>query len=127
MTGAEPDPIEAALAFVGAINAADADTLAALMTDDFIFIDYLGNEFVGRESMRDGFRRYFEQYPGYHVEVEQALACGDSGALLVGRARRSHLGPELEESSTLAWLAEVAGGRVAVWRIFAPPEVIAGD
>lgn len=127
MTDTEPDPIEAALAFVAAINAADADSLAALMTDDFVFVDYGGNEFGGRASMRDGFRRYFEQYPGYRIDVQETLLCGDSAVLLVGRVRRSHLGSQVEESAILAWLAELVGGRIAAWRIFAPPEVVAGD
>lgn len=127
MNGSDNGPVEVALAFVTAINAADADSLAALMTEGFVFVDYCGNEFVGRTAMRDGFRRYFEQYPGYRIDVEQALVGGDSGALLIGRTRRSHLDPETESASTIAWLAEIEDGRVAVWRIFAPPAVASGD
>jgi uncharacterized protein (TIGR02246 family) len=119
----EPDTVATVNDFIARINAADADGLAALMTDDFTFVDYFGDEFAGRDVMRDGFRRYFEQYPGYRIVTEQVLVCGAADVLVIGRAVNSHI-PAAQADSALAWHAIVREDLVAVWRIFAPAELV---
>jgi ketosteroid isomerase-like protein len=52
-------PVEAILAFFDAINQHDPDKLAALMTENRVFIDSLGASVQGREQMRIGWRGYF--------------------------------------------------------------------
>ena len=47
---------ETVLALFDAINRHDPDALAALMTQDHVFIDGLGNSVHGRETMRAGWR-----------------------------------------------------------------------
>ena len=41
-------PVEVAVEFLGAINSRDPDKIAALMTQDHIFVDSLGHAFQGR-------------------------------------------------------------------------------
>src|SRR4249920_2422600 len=52
-------PVDTVLAFLEQINARNMDGLCALMTDDHIFLDGLGNRMQGRESMRKGWAEYF--------------------------------------------------------------------
>ena len=47
-------PIDTVLAFLGCINERDVDKLAALMTEDHVFVDSLGKAVRTREKMRAG-------------------------------------------------------------------------
>ena len=46
------EPVAVVLVFLDAINARDVDKLCALMSEDHIFVDGLGNQVRGKESMR---------------------------------------------------------------------------
>src|SRR5262249_20121567 len=56
---------ETVQAFVDCINAHNVDGLAALMSDDHLFIDAHGNKVRGREAMTAGWYGYFEWFPDY--------------------------------------------------------------
>ncbi len=58
-------PIETVLAFLERIIELDADKLAALMAEDHVFIDSLGQTVRTREKMRAGWRAYFAFCPDY--------------------------------------------------------------
>ena len=60
-------PVDTVLAFLEQINARNVDGLCALMTDDHVFLDGLGNRMQGRESMRKGWAEYFRMFPDYRV------------------------------------------------------------
>ena len=45
-------PVDTVLAFLEQINARNVDGLCALMTDDYVILNGLGNRMQGRESMR---------------------------------------------------------------------------
>jgi ketosteroid isomerase-like protein len=70
-------PVETLLAFFNAINQQDPDQLAALMTEDHVFIDALGNSVRGRENMRAGWRGYFAMCPDYRVSHEDIFHHGN--------------------------------------------------
>ena len=60
------EPLEVAMDFIKRINAGNVDAICELMTDGHIFQDALGERFMGREKMRQGWRAYFQavaQYP----------------------------------------------------------------
>ena len=42
-------PIDTALRFVDRINTRDDEGLSRLMTDDFVFVDYGGSRYPGRD------------------------------------------------------------------------------
>ena len=119
-------PTDLAHAFVGRINAHDADGLARLMTEDFVFTDYTGQRQTSREVMRDAFGRYFESCLEYRIHVAQVLLSGSDSALIFGHVTGSHLGEEIEKRGMLAWKAEVRDGLVAEWRIYANPAALRG-
>ena len=50
------DPLEIAMDFIKRINAGSADAVCEMMTADHIFQDALGERFIGRDKMREGWR-----------------------------------------------------------------------
>lgn len=117
-----PDtPLEAALAFVVAINAGDLTALRDLMTEDHTFTDPLGNNFSGAEAMISGWRDFLHAFPEYRIDIRHTV----SDAIFVGlfgRAsgkRRTGASVSAESwSVSAAWLVEVESGRVRHWTVF---------
>jgi ketosteroid isomerase-like protein len=111
---------EVVLAFVEAINRGDLDRLAAMMADGFEFVDVLGR----RDGVATGMEKrafwdgYLSAFPAYRIRVRHLLSSGDEIAV-IGTTRRSHVPPEIELQSTLAWVARVADGLITHWRIYA--------
>ena len=116
-------PLEVADEFLNAINRHDVAALAALMTEDHLFVDSLGNEMRGRDTMRAGWRGYFAFCPDYSVAREHAIADGPRVALF-GKAGGTisdagKLVPDNAWSIPAAWLAVIEGGLVREWRVYA--------
>jgi len=76
------------LAFVGAINAGNANALRALMTEDHTFTDARGNSFSGAEKMLSGWQHFFHVYPDYRINIKHTFADGNQRGALRGRRRR---------------------------------------
>jgi ketosteroid isomerase-like protein len=81
-------PVDAVLAFLEQINAGTVDGLCALMTEDHLFVDGLGNRMQGRESMRKGWAGYLRMFPDYRVSHADVFSQGDVVATF-GSAGRS--------------------------------------
>jgi ketosteroid isomerase-like protein len=115
--------VEAVLRFLDAINQRDADKLAALMTDDHVFIDSLGQSVAGRESMRQGWLAYYSFCPDYWVAHEEIFPSGNLVAVFGAAggtiAKGGKLSPENAWRISAAWLARVEGNRVKQWRVYA--------
>ena len=62
-------PLEVADAFVAAINSAEVNRLAGLMTPKHMFVDADGSEHVGRDQMKSGWQEYFDLVPDFQIEV----------------------------------------------------------
>jgi uncharacterized protein (TIGR02246 family) len=114
---------EIALKFVEKINSQDADGLSKLMTEDFIFVDYEGEAYEGREVMREGFAEYFRSYPEYRISVERVCVSGADVAF-IAKTAGSHVSPDLEKDETLIFIAQVRDGLVAGWRIYTDLEYV---
>ena len=102
--------------FAAAINAHDVPALAALMAEDHMFVDSLGNRVQGRAAMEAGWRGYFGMCPDYSlradtvmVDGETVLAAGEAGGTIDG----------VTWHIPAAWKALVHDGKVAEWRVFA--------
>ncbi len=118
-----------ALEFVDRINRRDVDLLCELMTDDHRFIDSDGTLILShRESMRGGWRGYYEMVPDYRIDIEETIDSGNV-VVLLGIASGTfavdgELVPENRWKTPAAWKAVVRDDRVAEWRIWADPEPI---
>jgi len=100
-----------ALRFVERINAHDIDGLTALLAPDHRFIDSLGGESVGRETLREGWRQYFRMVPDYRVEVAQTFAEGQE-VVLLGTAHGTYtadgkLDPQNPWTTPAAWRVRI--------------------
>jgi ketosteroid isomerase-like protein len=97
--------------------------LAALMSDNHLFVDSLGNSMRGKENMSKGWKGYFALFPDYHISIRETLQKGSNFALF-GTAGGTHVvhGKLLERNRwkvPAAWRATVKAGRVSEWRVFA--------
>jgi ketosteroid isomerase-like protein len=118
--------VDTALRFVERINAHDVDGLAALMTDRHRFVDAGGAVHTGREQMHEGWSEYFRMVPDYWISVEESFARG-AVVVLLGTAggtysRDGTVQAENAWSTPAAWRAQVSGGQVEEWRVYADTE-----
>jgi uncharacterized protein (TIGR02246 family) len=115
-------------AFIAAINRHDVDRLCQLMTDDHVFIDSLGGEARGRDTLRRAWRGYFALIPDYTLEIEALLVSGDT---VVGTGMASGTyAPDGKLKSENAWRIPIAiraavdAKRVNTWQVFADNEPV---
>ena len=125
MPSAQPvkEPLEVAMEFINRINAGDVDAICELMTTEHIFQDALGERFIGREKMREGWRRYFETVADYKIRAEEFFQTGDRLAIF-GSASGVYAGNGGASGDKFwevpaAWRAVIRDGLVAEWRVYA--------
>jgi uncharacterized protein (TIGR02246 family) len=114
--------------FVEAINQRSVEQLAALMTEDHVFVDCLGTRHEGREKMKAGWEAYFRMVPDYEVVVEESYVSG-AVVVLLGLATgtcavEGKLLPENRWQAPAAWRARIREGLVAEWRVYADNEAL---
>ena len=116
-------PVDTVLAFLKQINARNVDGLSALMTEDHVFVDGLGNRMQGREAMRKGWAGYFRMFPDYRVSHADIFSQGDVVAAFGSAEGTLAVKEELPEanhwSAPAAWRAVVRDGLIAEWQVYA--------
>ena len=115
--------IEAANAFMAAINSHSPDAISRLMTEDHVFVDSGGAAVSGRAAMAEGWAGYFRMFPDYAIRAESVMADGDLVAVF-GSASGTYNGkrglvPENRIAMPAAWKAVVHKGRVKHWQVYA--------
>ena len=114
-------PLDVVNLFVTAINNEDVAAMRAVMTDDHTFTDALGKSFSGAEAMIAGWKQFFDAYPGYTIQFDEAVVEGFRVALF-GRASGMWKVADPLRSETwsvpAAWLAEIEGGKVKSWTVY---------
>ena len=126
------EPVQVVESFVARINAQDVDGLCALMTEDHCFVDSMGSEIDGLDTLRHAWSKYFAMVPDYEVLLEEVFQDGNQiGAFGLARgtyAPNARSGGELRKenqwSTPAAWRAEVRGKKVAMWRVYGDNEPI---
>jgi ketosteroid isomerase-like protein len=125
MASAQParEPLDVVMDFIKRINSGDVDAICELMTDGHIFQDALGERFIGREKMREGWRAYFAIVKDYQVHAEEFFQTDDTFAIF-GSASGVYAGNGDITSKTFwevpaAWRAVVRDSLVAEWRVYA--------
>lgn len=116
-------PVDVVLSFLEAINAANIDGLCAMMSDDHVFVDGLGNRVQGKETMRKGWKAYFQWFPDYRVSHEEIFSHGDVVAVFGSAegtfAVNGKLPKENHWTVPAAWKGIVRGGLIAEWHVYA--------
>lgn len=137
MPTAEPattQPLDVAMEFIKRINSGNVDAICELMTEDHIFQDPVGKRFIGRETMRSGWRSYFQIVADYKVRAEEFFQTDDRLAIF-GTASGAYAGDgsqcmEKFWEVPAAWRAVIRDGLVAEWRVYAdnqPLRKLMGD
>lgn len=115
--------VETVLRFLELINERNVDKLAAMMTEDHVFIDSLGQAVRGREKMRAAWRSYYAFCPDYCVSHEEIFQHGDLVAVFGAAGgtitANGKLPSENKWHIPAAWLALVEGSLVKEWRVYA--------
>ena len=120
--------LDVARQFVDRINSHDTNGLAALMTDDHVFIDSLGEK-VSRPTIEEGWRKYFAMVPDYWIRVDRTAGMED-GIILIGAAggtfvsSNGALSEENAWETPAVWVATISKERISSWRIYADNEPI---
>ena len=116
-------PIDVVLSFLEAINAGNVDRLCALMSDDHVFVDGLGNRVNGKETMRKGWKGYFQLFPDYRVSHEEIFSQGEVVAVFGSAegtfAVNGKLPKENHWAVPAAWKGIVRDGLIAEWHVYA--------
>jgi uncharacterized protein (TIGR02246 family) len=122
------EPVTVVMAFLDAINARDVERLCALMSDDHLFVDGLGNEVHGKEAMRKGWTMYYQWFPDYRVSHEEILHDGDVVAVFGSAegtyAPNGQVAKENHWSVPASWKAIVKDGLVKEWRVYADNQAV---
>jgi ketosteroid isomerase-like protein len=125
MPGVQParEPLEVAMDFIKRINSGDVQAICELMTADHIFQDALGERFIGREKMREGWRAYLKIVGDYQVHAVEFFQTGDRLAIL-GTASGTYVGNGGASSDKFwkvpaAWRVVIRDGLVAEWCVYA--------
>ena len=117
-----------ALEFVDQINSHDTAALANLMTEDFLFVDGLGQEVRGWRKMDLGWKGYFKLFPDYSIQVDHVFSqhslVGLFGYALGTVAVGDKMPKENRWRIPAAWKAVIRDGLVAEWRVYADNEPV---
>lgn len=107
------DPAELVRRFNGRITAADLDGLAALMSDDHLFVDTEGHRVASKPACVEAWGGFFAAFPGY-VNTFETVDADGAEVTVVGRSDcPGH--PEL--TGPARWTASVAGELVRRWQV----------
>ena len=116
------------LEFIERTNAHDVKGMCALMTNDHLFVDSLGEQIRGKEAMRRAWIEYFYLFPDFTIQCSEIFS-RDNGVALFGTARGTYTvgkGPVQENTWQMpaAWRAEVRENLLVEWRIYADNEPV---
>jgi ketosteroid isomerase-like protein len=130
----QKEPMQVVIEFIERINAADVDGLCALMTEDHVFVDGLGNRFAGRAAMRGGWKMYFSMFPDYRVSHEDVFEAHNVVAIFGTASGTYAVNGKLPKENSwripAAWKAVVRDGQIAEWRVYCdnqPARKLMGD
>jgi steroid delta-isomerase-like uncharacterized protein len=122
-------PLQLVLQFIEHINKKDLEALVGMMATDHRFVDATGEAHTGgKDAMRTAWTRYFESFPDYRIEVEEAFGNDATGAVATfGFASGSFAGTSSDIGSAswripAAWHGNVRDGLIAEWRVFCDVE-----
>ena len=123
-----PNSIEVVLKFEQLINSRSPDAICGLLTEDSVFIDSLGNQMKGLESLRRAWTGYFKMVPDYAISHTEVFSNGDVVAMLGFAQGTFSRDGEIKKDdfwkTPAAWRAVVRDGKIALWQVFADNEPI---
>jgi ketosteroid isomerase-like protein len=108
--------------FVKAINDHDVDEIINLMSEDHIFIDAIDNKSVGKKGMKEGWKKYYELFPDYQIEISDIIE-NVSTIGLFGYASATYKNIANKSNSNFwripaSWKAIVENNKLKHWQVY---------
>ncbi|MHC4707713.1 MAG: nuclear transport factor 2 family protein [Planctomycetota bacterium] len=118
--------VKIALLFVEAINSANIEMLAGLMTEDHAFIDADGSEHSGSQKMRVGWQDYFSIVPDFKIKINDHFE-RENIVVLIGTAEGTFIDngkikAENHWKVPAAWRVNISNNKVMIWQLFTNQE-----
>ena len=113
MTSADDCTRRVVIAFNEAVNRRDLEALAALMTDDHMFVDSAGSVLAGKDDVLAAWNGFFESFPDYRNDWSEVTS-KDATVTAIGRSACS-TEPALDGPAI--WTARASDGKVSEWRV----------
>ncbi|MGD0955239.1 MAG: nuclear transport factor 2 family protein [Candidatus Acidiferrales bacterium] len=127
-------PPAVVLQFIDRVNAADVAAMCAIMTEDHVLVDGLGNRLQGRENLRTAWKSYFACFPDYRISHEEIFENPDVVAVFGAASGTYAVDGKLPKENhwkiPAAWRAVVRSGLIAEWRVYCdnqPARKLLGD
>ena len=122
----ETDTVRTALKFVNEVNRHDVESLVAMLSDDHLHVDGLGQEVRGREKLRELWAGYFRSFPDYHLAVKEWFQNGRVVGMFGTASGTFAVGTELPVENRwkvpAAWRAVVRDHQIAQWQVYVDSE-----
>lgn len=121
------EPLAVVRHFMAAINGADVDALAELLTKGHVLVDSLGYRVRGRQAVTRAWAGYFAMVPDYRIVARETVVSGRT-VVVLGTAAGSYV--SLDDTNhgkwqvPAAWRAVIQRGRIAEWQVYADNEPI---
>ena len=117
-----------ALAFVERINAHDVDGIVGLLSDDYQFVNSSGDQFSGREFMRETWLDQFAKHPDFRIRVRTIIA-DENGVAIFGFSEGTYapdgqIREENKWSVPAAHLMTASGGRITYYETFSDASMV---
>ena len=123
---AESETSRIALKFVNEINRHDVESVLAMIPEDHVMVDSLGQESRGKERARDSWSDCFRSFPDYHLGVREwfqnGRVVGMFGVASGTRAVGTELPVENRWRFPAAWRVVVRDHLIAHWQVYADYE-----
>lgn len=116
--------------FISSINEHNVDQLIGLLSNDHIHIDSYDQTLQGKEAVRGSWMSYFEWFPDYHIDIEEAIAY-DNKVAAFGYVSGTFRGMYTADGFNywrlpVAIKTEIKDGRIRMWQIFSDTRVPLG-
>jgi ketosteroid isomerase-like protein len=113
--------------FAKAIGEHDIDKICSLMTVDHKFVDAHGNEVIGKEKMKAGWKGYLQLFPDYKIEIAEILA-NDETIAAFGFASGTYKGKTTDNNENYwrlpaSWKAIVSDNKIKLWQVYADTKI----
>ena len=113
------------LEFVEAINNHNTEKIAGLLLEDHVFIDSLGIETRGKDTMERAWVKYFEMFPDYKIDVKELLNEANRWYMF-GFASGTYGGENPQNFWLLpaAWKAVIDGDKIKLWQVYSDTKIL---
>lgn len=121
-------PRETAVAFFDRINAHDVDGIVGLLSDEYQFVNSSGDQFSGRQFMRETWADQFSKHPDFRIRVRNVIA-DENGVAIFGFSEGTYApdGQMREEnkwSVPAAYLLKASAGKITYFETYSDASMV---